>query len=145
MTLLSFDRELAYGNTHTITVPIRVQNLPYLIDAVLDTGAAVSVFDRALLPDLGISDVRSGTEIDLRPADNECRKGYLHPLRIEVLGHTLLIPVAFCPDWPEGTRNLLGMRGFFEQTLMAFEHQNRKIHYTITGWTASSTGLGQLV
>jgi predicted aspartyl protease len=133
MNILSFERELGYGDTHTISVPVRLQNLPYLVDAILDTGAAVSSFDRALLPDLGISEVRSGTEIEVRAANDERALAYIHTVRVEVLGHVLMIPVAFCPDWPEGTRNLLGMRGFFEQALIAFEHQYRKIHYTITG------------
>jgi hypothetical protein len=144
VTTLSFDQELAYGNTHTVSVPIRVENLPYLVNAVLDTGAAVSAFDRALLPDLGIADIRGGTEIDIRAAGNQKALGYLHSLRVEVLGRALTIPVAFCPEWPEGTRNLLGMRGFFEQALMAFEHQSRKIHYTITGPISFPSGPGRL-
>jgi hypothetical protein len=143
-TTLSFERDLDYGDTHTISVPVRLENLPYLIDAILDTGAAVSAFDRALLPDLGISDVRSGTEIELTTANDEHGKGYIHSVRVEVLGRVLTIPVAFCPDWPEGTRNLLGMRGFFEQALIAFEHQNRKIHYTITGSSVWPGMLGPL-
>jgi hypothetical protein len=138
MSALSFEHEWTYGDTHTISVPIRIENLSYLVDAILDTGAAVSIFDRALLPDLGISDISSGTEIPLRVANNVRGIGYLHSLRIEILGHLLTIPVAFSPDWPEGTRNLLGMRGFFEQALIAFEHQTRKLHYTISPFSSAS-------
>ena len=141
MTTLSFEREMGYGDTHTISVPVRLQNLPYLVDAILDTGAAVSSFNRALLPDLGISDVKSGTKIEVRAANNVRRRAYIHTLRAEVLGHTLMIPVAFCPAWPEGTKNLLGMRGFFEQVLMAFDHQHRRIYYTIATPSPWSSGL----
>jgi len=144
MNALSFDRERVYGDTHTVSVPVRLANLPYLVDAILDTGAAVSSFDRALLPDLGITDVRSGKDIHVTAANNERGVAYVHTVRVEVLGHVLMIPIAFCPDWPEGTRNLLGMRGFFEQALIAFEHQQRKIHYTITGPSVWSSGLGPL-
>ena len=129
MTTLTFDNELEYGDRHKISVPVRVENLPYLIDAVIDTGAAVSLFDRALLPDLGISDLTSGTEVALRAANKGSGVGYLHPLQIEILGRPLAIPVAFSADWPEGIQNLLGMRGFFEQMLVAFEHRERRIHY----------------
>jgi hypothetical protein len=142
MIALSFDQELSYGDTHVVSVPIRVENLPYLIDAILDTGASVSTFDRALLPDLHISDVRTGIEIDLMAANNQRGKGYLHPLQIEILGNRLSVPVAFSPDWPEGTKNLLGMRGFFEQALVAFEHQRRRLYYTIPASpTSPATGL----
>jgi hypothetical protein len=131
MTILSFDHEYEYGTGHVAAVPIRVENLPYLVEAILDTGAAVSLFDRALLPDLGITDVTKGTEITLRAANDQTAKGYLHTLQIEIFSRRLLIPAAFSPFWPEGTKNLLGMRGFFEQALVAFEHQRRTIHYTI--------------
>lgn len=137
MKVLSFEQEFAYGDTHRISVPIRVENLPYLIDAILDTGAGVSCFDRRLLPHLGIADVRTGRPIEMRAADNNLCWGYLHTVRVEFLGRALAIPVAFCPDWPEGTPNLLGMRGFFEQMLVAFDHQNRTVHYTVTPFIAS--------
>lgn len=129
MTTLAFDEELAYGNRHKISVPVRVENLPFLIDAVIDTGATVSVFDRALLPSLGI-DIVSGREISLVVANNRRDIGYLHSLQIEIFGRQLIIPVAFSLAWPEGTSNLLGMTGFFEQILIAFEHQARKLHYS---------------
>ena len=130
MTTLIFDNEFDYGNRHTISVPVRVENLPYLVDAIIDTGAAVSSFDRALLPDLGISDITTGTEIELRAANNSAGVGYLHSLQVEVLGRQLTIPVAFSSDWPEGTRNLLGMRGFFELMAVAVEHRSRRMHYS---------------
>lgn len=133
-TPLIFDEELDYGNRHKISVPIRVENLPYQIEAIIDTGAAVSCFDRALLPDLGISDVTTGTSIPIRAANDDraaaAGTGYLHQLRIEIFGRDLNIPVAFSPDWPEGTPNLLGMRGFFEQMLIGFEHQQRRMYYS---------------
>ena len=131
MITLILDKEWGYGDTHTVSLPIRVENLPYLVEAVLDTGASVSVFDRALLPDLGISDVTTGTEIQVAVANGQRGRAYLHSLQIDILGHRLTVQAGFCPDWPEGTRNLLGMRGFFEQSLVAFDHQDRKIYYTI--------------
>jgi len=130
MTSLTFDDEFSYGNRHAITLPVRLENLPYLIEALLDTGAAVSLFDSALLPDLGISDITAGQRVELRAANNEKGIGYVHSLQIEILGRRLMIPVAFSEDWPQGTRNLLGMRGFFEQVLVAFEHRERKFHYS---------------
>jgi predicted aspartyl protease len=142
MIALSFDKELSYGDTHVVSVPIRVENLPYLIDAILDTGAAVSMFNPALLPDLGITDVTRGTEIYLTAADGQQGKAYLHSLQIEILGRRLSIDAAFCPDWQQGKKNLLGMRSFFEQILIAFEHQKRKFYYTVPASpTSPATGL----
>lgn len=131
---LTFDEELDYGNRHKISVPIRVENLPYQIQAIIDTGAGVSCFDRAILPDLGIGDVTTGTAIPIRAANDDgsgpAATGYLHPLQIEIFGRSMNIPVAFSLDWPEGTANLLGMRGFFEQMLIGFEHQQRRMYYS---------------
>lgn len=131
MTTVSFDGDLHYGNRHTVSVPVRIENLPFLVEAIIDTGAAVSSFDRALLSDLWISDVTAGTEIKLTAANDQRGRGYLHQLHVDVLGHGLLIPVAFCLDWPEGTRNLLGMRGFFEQGIFGFDHRERTMHYAL--------------
>jgi len=40
----------------------------------------------------------------------------------------MTIPVSFCPSWPTGTPNLLGMEGFFDQLLIALEHREKKIY-----------------
>jgi hypothetical protein len=103
----------------------------FTVQAVLDTGAAISYFDRALLPPLGITDVTAGRPIDLRAASGERSTGYVHSVNIEFVGHPMTIPVAFCPDWPEGTDNLLGMEGFFEQLRAAFEHRARRFYHAI--------------
>jgi hypothetical protein len=55
----------------------------------------------------------------------------LHSLQVELFGQRLTIPVAFSEAWPEGTQNLLGMRGFFEQMLIAFNHSQRQLFYTL--------------
>jgi len=138
---LPFDDEWNYGDTHTVSLPVRLQNLNYFVEATIDTGAAVSYFDSALLPDLGISDVTTGTQIALTAANGERSTGHLHALQIEILGHRLIVSAAFCPDWPQGTKNLLGMRDFFEQIRIAFEHRDRKFYYTIpTPSAATASG-----
>lgn len=87
----------------------------------------MSVFDHAILPSIGIPDVTTGTEVWLTAASGEQKKGYQHRLKIEFLGRPLTIPVAFCPAWPAGRPNLLGMEGFFEQLVIAFEHEYRRV------------------
>ena len=119
---------------HTVNVPIRVlvpSRPPLTVIALLDTGAATSCFDRALCPVLGISDIGQGQPIPIRLANNDQRTGYVHQVEIEFLGHRMTIPVVFSPDFPEGTDNLLGMEGFFDQVTVAFQHRNRKIFATI--------------
>ena len=115
-------------------MPIRIRppsGPTFAVRAVLDTGAAISYFDRALLPSLGITDVTTGKSIDLRAANGQKSTGYVHSISIEFVGHVMTIPAAFCPDWPEGTVNLLGMEGFFEQLRAAFEHGDRKFYHAI--------------
>ena len=146
MITLSFDEEWPYANgSHTITVPIRVENLPYWVPAILDTGASVTYLDNALLPHLHIADVRAGPSIPVTVANGEQGTAFLHSLRIEVFNRQLSIQAAFCPDWPPGTKNLLGMRGFFEQILVAFDHGIRRLYYTIPArplvWASSASGL----
>lgn len=43
------------------------------------------------------------------------------------MGRELTIDAAFCPAWPE-MKNLLGMRGFFDQIRFSLDHANRIVH-----------------
>ena len=132
---LWFHSEYSYNPTeHSVSVPIRILvplQPPLTVKALLDTGAAISCFDRALCPVLGIGDIRQGRDIPIRLANNEQLTGYVHQIDIEFFGHRMTIPAVFCPDFPEATENLLGMEGFFEQIVVAFQHRNRKIFATI--------------
>jgi hypothetical protein len=125
----TFSQSHTYGSQRPI-VPIRIHRPtgpPSTVRAILDTGAYVSVFDHGILPTIGITDVTTGTPVRLVAANGLEAPGYQHALKIEFLGRPLTIPVAFCPSWPKGLPNLLGMEGFFEQLVIAFEHRFRRI------------------
>ena len=104
------------------------------VQALLDSGAAISVFDRAYASAIGIDDIPSGRPVPVQAANEEHQTatGYVHDIVIEVLGRTLLIPAVFVPDWPEGTPNLLGMEGFFTRWAFGFQHTQGRLSFTPT-------------
>ncbi len=134
MIQLTFTREHPYSSaSHLVNVPIRIRptgSAPFAERAILDTGAAISRFDKSILPKVGIGDITSGTPWPVRVADNVEYPGYMHNIEIEFLSRVMRIPAVFCDDW-DVVDNLLGMRGFFEQMLAAFDHAKRKFYFTV--------------
>lgn len=129
--VLQFEEEHTYGLAHRATVPVTFPTGvpgPFTITAILDTGAWTSVFSRSIAPRLGILDVTTGQRERFTLPNGDEVWGYSHATQIEFLGHTLSIPLAFCPDFPLNSPNLLGMRGFFEQLTVALEHGSRKVY-----------------
>jgi predicted aspartyl protease len=133
MPTLDFSVEHDYRagpDDHSAEVQIRIippGGVPMVITGILDTGAALSMFDKSLVPFFGIQDLTTGNEIEITAANNQTEKAYVHELEIEFLGKRLTVPVGFCPNWPDGTPNLLGMKGFFEQLHVAFKHNDRLV------------------
>jgi hypothetical protein len=121
MPTVDFTAEYDYDAgpyVHLVYVPFRLftaGQLPLAQRAVLDTGASFSVLDKALAPLIGIDHIESGEPLDLRTANDEPHRAYLHDIQIEFLGFAMTVPVAFVPSWPEGIDNVLGMYGFFDQ------------------------------
>lgn len=136
MITLGFEAQRTYGSPqgHRTTIQILLiprDGEPFVQNAILDTGAGVSSFDKALAKRLGFDDLTTGTKTTVRAADGQQADAYIHSVRIELFGNPMTIPVAFCPAWPEGTSNLLGMAGFFEQMIAAFDHRNRTFFYLL--------------
>jgi predicted aspartyl protease len=127
MSTLTFPDEHRYDG-HKVLVWIQVlgRSIELKLEVVLDTGAAISVLNRDLVRVLNLN-VESGEAIDLMVANKQATRAYVHLIDIEFLGRRLTIPAAICPDWD--TQNLLGMRGFFDQMIVAFDHANRTIHF----------------
>ena len=128
--VLQFEEEHVYGPQHVAAVPVTFHpnSGSFTISAFLDTGAWTSVFNRSIAPRLGISDITTGEPVELQLPNGSVAVGYAHLVPIEFLGHRLTVPIAFCPDFPTNSPNLLGMRGFFEQLRIAFEHGSRKVY-----------------
>jgi hypothetical protein len=148
VTTLRFQQEHDYGrgdDDHGVHVVVRLfpPGGPELtVNALLDTGAEHSIFDKALLRDLGIADVTAVAPEDITwvlPADEADERNkkpaYVHHIAVEWLGYRMTVPIAFVPSWPEGIDNLLGMKGFFEELVIALSHRDRMLYVSHHGLT----------
>ena len=127
MTTLTLNSEHHYkGDKVVVRVRLLQPRITTRVDMTLDTGAEVSVLNRDLVGPLGLT-IEDGDSITVMVANGEVAQAWIHPIDIEFLGRRLTIPVAICPEWD--TQNLLGMRGFFDQMIVAFDHANRTIHF----------------
>jgi len=77
---LGFQQEHTY-RSHRVTTVVRLLNppIPVAVNAILDTGASISTFDKALLPVLGVVDVTTGRQIRVTVANNQSDTAYVHP------------------------------------------------------------------
>ncbi len=139
MRTLTFTDDLIYEvpiDTSVATVKIRIhpaRGQPYEVDAVLDTGAAVSRLSPSLLADFGIARADQGYDrtYDVRAADNETATAYVHRVSIEFDGRMLEIDAAFLPDWGDDVMNLLGLKGFLDRMICGFEHRGHSFFYSL--------------
>ena len=132
MTRLDFDRESTYAGD-SIQVSVRIKppsGAPFRAYAFLDTGASLSVFDITVAKPAGIDRLQDGRRIRMKTADGTEATGYVFELSMEFEGYDLLVPVAFCPDWPPHTKNLLGMEGFLEQIDFGLIHADRRAFFS---------------
>jgi predicted aspartyl protease len=127
MKSIPFETEHLYAGHKALgSVRLIEARIPLRVDMVVDSGAEITVLNRGFVSVLGIADVHSGEPIELIVANNDSRPAWIHPVKIEVLGRTLTIEAAFCPEWD--MKNLLGMRGFFDQLVIAFDHEWRQLY-----------------
>ena len=82
---------------------------------------------------MGIPDVRSNSidEFPARSASNQRTTAYVHRVQIEFDGRLLNIKVAFCPDWADDVKNLLGLDDFFGRMICGFEHRGHSFFYSL--------------
>jgi hypothetical protein len=123
---LDFARELTYtGNKVLVRVRLVGARQRHRIEMALDTGSELSILNRRFIGAVGL-DVTAGEPITLMVANGEFTQAWVHPVEIEVFGERMTIEAAFCPDW--NTQNLLGMRGFTDQFVVAFDHAHKRIY-----------------
>jgi len=125
-TLTFADEHLYDGHKAFVWVRIFGRSVEVNLDMILDTGASLTLLNRKLIPVLRL-DVERGEPIDVMVANKEVARAYVHELVIDFLGRRMIVPAAICPDWD--TQNLLGMQGFFEQMVVAFDHAERRIYF----------------
>ena|SRR3989338_8605793 len=92
-------------------------------DALIDSGATISIFQPAIAEFLGIK-IESGKEIFLGGVGGRI-KGYVHQLKIEISDKKLVAPVVFSYEYHVSV-NLLGRDSVFDRFKISFE-ENRRI------------------
>ncbi len=139
MRTLTFTDDLIYDvpvDMGVATVKLRIhpdKGQPYEVDAVLDTGAAVSRLSPSLLADFGITRADQGyiRTHDVLAADNQTATGYVHRVPIEFDGRMLEIDALFLPDWGDHVTNLLGLEGFLDRMIFGFQHSGHSFFYSL--------------
>lgn len=94
------------------------------VSALVDSGATISVFKEDVAISLGI-DVEKGEEIYLGGVGGHIR-GYVHKVKAEFAGKTLVLPVVFSHEYLVSF-NLLGREGFFEKFDILFEERKGRV------------------
>lgn len=93
-------------------------------DALIDSGAAISIFQPTIADSLGVK-INSGKEIYLGGIGGRI-KGYIHQLKIEISNKTLVAPVVFSYEYHVSV-NLLGRDSVFNKFKITFEENRRRV------------------
>ena len=103
-------------------------------EALVDSGAASSVFDAQFAEALGITDVRNGTKVIFEGVSGHQLAGYEHDVTIEVGGNRFAnVTLAFCADMPDNAVNILGQQGFFDLFPIKFMYRLKEIELMADG------------
>ena len=95
--------------------------------ALLDTGAAASIFQVSLAGLLGIQDVTKGQPGKLELPDGSLPDRWIFPADATILGHRISFEISFCPTWSPTMQNVLGMNAI-GQIIFAIEHANTNVY-----------------
>ena len=83
-------------------------------EALVDSGAGLSIFDAELAEELGIPDIESGDEASFEGVTGHRFIGYSHGVTLIIGGvHFQNVSVAFSRSMPDNATNILGQQGFF--------------------------------
>lgn len=120
-----------YRDYYMPIIPITVSRGDHCIvtEALVDSGAASSIFDAQFAEVLGIYDVEEGgAKILFEGVSGETLVGYRHDVTLEAGGHHFRnISIAFSRDLPDNAVNILGQQGFFEICPIKFTYRLKEI------------------
>lgn len=118
-----------------IPLTLRRGDLCIVTEALVDSGAASSVFDTQFARLLGIhAPEQDGRKVVFEGVSGHPIVGYRHDVTIEVGGHVYTkIPIAFTRDMPDNAVNILGQEGFFELFPITFTYSKREIDVHLEG------------
>lgn len=104
-------------------------------EALVDSGAASSLFDAQFAEALGIHDlVESGVEVLFEGVSGHTLVGYQHDVTLEVGGERFPdVTLAFCRGMPDNAVNILGQQGFFEICPIKFTYRLKEIDIMTDG------------
>ena len=111
-------------------VPVYLPQADFSIEALMDSGANISIFHPDLAFRLRLK-INKGSPIDLTGVGGRIR-AYIHPLELEIGSRRFITYVAFSEDF-KVSLNILGRRDVFEQFRITFDERKKQI--VLTDWT----------
>lgn len=122
---------LSVGSYHMPIIPVTIRNGDSCVatEALVDSGAAGSLFDAQFAQVLGVRSLKDGGEQMLfEGVSGHTLLGYRYEVTLEVGRHQFeRVPIAFTAEMPDNAVNILGQRGFFELLPIAFSYGKREI------------------
>lgn len=104
-------------------VPVHLPGIG-VVDALADSGAAISLFDVAIANALGI-DIEAGERRDLRGVGGRIL-AYGHDVPVKVMEHPLTLKVFFSFDYRTSV-NILGRSDFFRRFRVTFDEAGQRM------------------
>ncbi len=100
----------------------------YFTEALVDSGAASSIFDAELAELLGIVHVEeSDIRLEFEGVSGHRIVGYQHDVTLEIGGNTFhAVPIAFTRDISYNALNILGQQDFFKLFPITFNYQKKE-------------------
>lgn len=101
----------------------------WLLNALVDSGATISVFQSSIARELGIR-VEKGKRIELKAAGTRI-VAYLHKIKLRFAGKTFPTIIGFSDELLVNY-NILGRKGFFDRFRITFDEANKEMTFEIS-------------
>lgn len=110
-----------------ITVKLSRDSHVIAAEALIDSGADISLFDAEIAEALGLK-LFDGRRDEIQGLSHGSGLFYyVHDITLTVGDLVMTVPVGFMPNMPDFGYGLLGQRGFFERCLVSFDRWNETI------------------
>lgn len=111
-----------------IPVTVSVDDRCIATEALVDSGAASSIFDAQFADAVGIRNLEDGKPVRFEGVSGHTLLGYQHSATLIVVGNRFQnISIAFCRDMPDNAVNILGQQGFFDICPIKFTYRLKEI------------------
>ena len=99
-------------------------NEKVILEALVDSGANISVFGEEVAQLLGI-EIEKGQKIYLGGVGGRIM-GYIHKLKVEAAGKLFNCKMVFSREY-KVSFNLIGREDFFKKFIISFDEKNKKV------------------